>query len=111
MTSAAQLPSAYSLAEEVDASKGWYANREAFQQIAVALLYPYRSLYVAADEEGKYEILSAARDWVAWHFRYYDQHFDWDFPDMADQYEKYFLQVYGASKAHHVLTGELTLLV
>ena len=105
------MPDPLSLAQDVDPSKGWYANREAFKQIAVALLYPYRGLYAAADQEEKNEILTAARDWVSWHFRYYDQHLGWDFPNMADRHEKYFLQVYGASKAHQALTGELTLLI
>lgn len=105
------LPDPYKLAEEVDASQGFWANRHLFEQIALALVYPYRNLYLAADDAQKFEILSAARDWVAWHLRYYDQIFGWDFPNMADVNEKYFLQVYGASKAHHVLTGQLKLLI
>lgn len=105
------MPDPLSLAEEVDASKGFWHNRHLFEQIALSLVYPYRQLYLAAGPDQKFEMLSAARDWVAWHMRYYDQHFGWDFPDMADVHEKYFLQVYGASKGHHALTGQLKLLI
>lgn len=94
-------------AAQVDASKGFAANGTLFEAAAVELVGPWKAAYDAAPNADKREILATARDKVGQQFEAWDEKFGWDFPNMADRYEDFFLYAYGQAKAAAVLTGNL----
>lgn len=99
--------SAYEEAAKIDASKGWYANREHFEAAALAIVSKYVVIYDEVSDEVKLEVTKIAGNYVGSKFVEWDQEFGWDFPYMSDGTEDQFLYIYGYAKARAVLTGEL----
>jgi hypothetical protein len=102
-------PAISSIAKKVDPSKGWWKNSNHFQEIMKLIVA--EALKAVPLQEQNNEFDSWVREYCGDYLVSLDELYNWDFPNMSDSTEDFFLRIYGKSYAYFLLRNKMKLFV